>query len=149
MDEVSLRCMGCSNHIDVEEAVRRDWKTCERCHFFVCPECLADLGTDPVCLSYACQRLGRKMQVGSIPVEKVLFFAGREARSTDPDGLLYRLFYEENENLDLPFTLVEVPEPEVEAQLGPLTVQEEVWKSHRLVVTKRRRGKFVSWEKIY
>ena len=140
--------MGCAESVGLEEAVRREWKGCDTCHFFICGLCFADLGDAPPCLSYLCQRSGKPLLAGAIPVEKVLFFAGHQVQQTERQGLLYRLFYEEREDLDLPFTLVEMAEEEEDDIRGPLTLQEEVWQNHRLVVTRRRRGKFVSWEKI-
>lgn len=149
MDEVSLRCMGCQSSASLAEAVRGNWQMCANCNFFICQWCSANRGEARFCFSYPCQRLRRPFHLGPIPVERIMIFARNSYRDSYRQGLLYRLFFEE-QGACSPWTLKE-PEPEKLDDTGeallPL-IQEEVWSNHKLVVTKRLGGKFITWEKI-
>ncbi len=151
MDEVSLRCMGCQTSSSLADAVRGNWQMCANCNFFICQWCSDNRGEEArFCFSYPCQRLRRPFRLGGIPIERILIFARNSYRHTYRQGLLYRLFYEAQEKSRTPWTLTE-PEPEKIASDGEVMlphVQEEVWQNHKLVVTKRLGGKFITWEKI-
>ena len=150
LDEVSIRCMGCREHQTLEGAIHAEWRICERCQFFICHFCLDHLGETRSCLSYTCQREEASIEDEPIPVDRVLLFARSQASLQRHKGLLHDLFYRSGPGLDLPFVLRENDEAPmaVEEEERPITVQEEVWRNHRLVITKRAGGKFITWEKI-
>ncbi|MBI4615043.1 MAG: hypothetical protein HY720_15630 [Planctomycetes bacterium] len=150
-DEVSIRCMGCRAENTLEGAIQDEWRICDHCHFFICRFCLENLGDERYCLSYACRQAHRPIEAGPVPIERVLLFARVERARSRKKGLLYKLFFADGPGLDLPFVLREVEEEpdEDDPSRRPATVQEEVWRNHRLVVTKRRAGKFITWEKIF
>lgn len=152
LDEVSIRCMGCREHNTLEGSIADEWRICDHCQFFICRFCMENLGDSRYCLSYACRRDNRHLELGPIPVERVLLFARSQQATRGRKGLLHRLFFAGGD-LDLPFVLRESDEAgsplageEVEER--PTTIQEEVWRNHSLVVTKRRGGKFITWEKL-
>ncbi len=150
MDEVSLRCMGCQTSSSLADAVRGGWQMCGNCNFFICQWCGENRGEARFCFSYPCQRLRRPFRLGAIPVERIMIFARNSYRHSYREGLLYRLFYEDQEKTTSPWTLSEPEARTVTAEGEVLLprVQEEIWLNHKLVVTKRLGGKFITWEKI-
>ena len=80
------------------------------------------------------------------------------AESNKPEGitagLLEALFFEDEQMGFMPFYAAvekqkqDESEDEDELSLEPPKIQEEVWSSFGFVMTKRRRGKFITWEKI-
>lgn len=147
MDEVSLRCMGCQSPSSLIDAVKSDWQMCDHCNFFICPWCRERIGEARFCLSYPCQRTRRPFKLGAIPVERILVFARNSYRRSYREGLLYRLFFEQAEQAGSPWSLIAPDEQQAPDAIVP-RMQEEVWSNHQLVVTKRRGGKFITWEKI-
>ncbi len=149
LDEVSIRCMGCRENHTLEGAIRDEWRICDHCQFFICRFCMENLGDSRYCLSYQCRQAQREFALGPIPVERVLLFARSQVVRGQKKGLLHKLFFE-SEGGDLPWLLRETGDPERDDDLEsrPVTLQEEVWRNHRLVVTKRRGGQFITWEKI-
>lgn len=147
INDVSIRCMGCSQRSELDIALRNNWLMCEHCNFNICEECYGYLD-EKKCLSYICSARNREIKPVPIPIEKILIFA-RENNSTDSrQGLLFKLFYEQQEksNSLAFFSTVEKKE---NIENRPAKIQEETWKDNELVITKRRGGKFITWEKIY
>lgn len=151
IDEVSIRCVGCSQQQSLTEAVRSGWKMCKHCNFSICSFCLENLGADRKCISYICSPKRRQFEEVPLPVEKILIFAQEAAYKEYRQGLLYKLFYEEQERHHAAplFVVQEKHQDEVAEDLRPTQVQEEAWKNFQLVITKRRGGKFITWEKVY
>jgi hypothetical protein len=151
IDEVSIRCVGCSQQQTLAEAVRSGWKMCKHCNFSICSFCQENLGPNRKCISYVCSPKGRAFEPVTLPVDKILIFAQEYAYKEYRQGLLYKLFYEEQERCQAApfFVIQEKNEEAVSEDLRPTHVQEEVWKNFQLVITKRRGGKFITWEKVY
>lgn len=150
MDEVSIRCMGCFQQRTLEQAIREGWLMCKTCQFTICNICYQEIGEHGKCLSYLCQQKNNDLIAVPIPVEKILVFAQDNMQQEYKQGLLYKLFYEERERIHAPafFVVKEKDTDDVPEALKPSKIQEEVWKNCQLVVTKRRGGKFISWERI-
>lgn len=147
--EVSIRCMGCSSLRTLEEAVRQGWKMCKLCNFAICEFCYANLDPSQQCLSFECAPRHRKLEPIPLPVEKILIFAQEHSYEQYQEGLLYRLFYQDQELSNAPpFFVVREREDRRSLEDKPTKLQEEVWNNFRLVITKRKGGKFVTWEKI-
>lgn len=150
MDEVSIRCMGCWQSNTLEDAIRNDWKMCKHCNFAICSYCRQHLDNTQKCLSHVCMARGRKFEEIALPVEKILIFAQDHSYKEYRKGLLYKLFYEEQEQQQAaPYFAIKEQEHLLDLEQKPTKVQEEIWKNYQLVITKRRGGKFVTWEKIY
>ena len=86
---------------------------------------------------------GREIELSDIPIARLNLFARSELTELATDSLLYRLFYESED------VLAEKGEtkPEHPADMFIQTC-EEVWKNKKLVLTKRRRGRFISLQYI-
>lgn len=152
ISDVSIRCMGCTQLQTLDQAVRGSWKMCDHCNFSICAGCYGHLDEKKLCLSYVCSPKKRSLDPVPIPVEKILVFAKEHQHGEGKKGLLYKLFFEEGENIhSLPFFVSREQEIKNTADTldKPTQVQEEIWKSFELVITKRRGGKFISWEKVY
>lgn len=94
-----------------------------------------------------------QLSPGPIPVEKVMLFLEQNKKEGITAGLLEALFFENEQMSYQPFyTEVEkkviVKDEETTIELEPANIQEEMWASFGFVMTKRRRGKFITWEKI-
>lgn len=84
-----------------------------------------------------------------IPIERILVFAQENSQNEYKQGLLYKLFYEERERMHTPaFFIVQEKKTDVPENEKPTKIQEEIWKNFQLVVTKRKGGKFISWERV-
>jgi len=46
------------------------------------------------------------------------------------------------------FFIVQEKKTDVPENEKPTKIQEEIWKNFQLVVTKRKGGKFISWERV-
>lgn len=148
VEEVSLRCMGCSQLLSLEEAVKQNWQMCRHCGTGICSRCLGDLDVRRHCLSFACSSQRRIIDLMPIPVQKILAFAQEHYQENYRQGILYKLFYEQEETRHTPafFVIKTKVEPDIEAV--PHTIREEMWKNFQLVITKRRGGQFITWEKV-
>ena len=143
--EVKVWCMGCSQQVSAEEAALLNWKYCSHCHHFICPECLSNLGSKPKCLSERCSQESLYMHIEDIPLAKITMFAKSQLTELPSDCLLYKLFYKVDE------LYAEGPKMNLGSdEAADLFIQtaEETWKNQRLVLTKRSRGRFISWQKI-
>ncbi len=148
-DEVSIRCMGCSQLSTLEDAIRQEWRMCKFCNFTICNFCLEHLGSERQCLSYICLSKKRALDPVPLPVEKIIIFAQENYQSDYRQGLLYQLFYKEREKLYAPpFFVVQEKKDQVQEEEKPTKLQEEVWKNYQVVITKRKGGKFVTWERV-
>lgn len=150
LDEVSMRCMGCNTSQTLETAVRQGWKMCRLCNFAICGFCYENLDPAQHCLSFECTPRHRKLDPIPLPIEKILIFAQEHAYEQDQKGLLYKIFYQDQELTNAPpfFVVREKERAQPSLEDKPTKVQEEVWSNFRLVITKRRGGKFITWEKI-
>ena len=150
MDEVSIRCMGCSQIKTLEKAAFEGWKICSHCNFTICEFCCKNLEKQQYCLSYLCSSQNRKINLVPLPVAKIIIFAQGNYQSEYKQGLLYKLFYKDQEKLKTPafFIAAEKEKQIIEADNKPSKVQEEIWKNFQLVITKRKGGKFITWERV-
>ena len=95
-----------------------------------------------------------QLSPGPIPVEKVIMFVEQNKPEGITGGLLETLFFEDEQMGFMPFYASvekkreDEPEDEDDLSLEPPKIQEEMWSSFGFVMTKRRRGKFITWEKI-
>lgn len=94
-----------------------------------------------------------QLSLGPIPVEKVILFFEQNKKEGITARLLEALFFEDEQTSYMPFyTEIEKKnindDDEKNLELEPTNIQEEVWATFGFVMTKRRRGKFITWEKI-
>ncbi len=149
MDEISIRCMGCNSILHLEQAVHEGWQMCKRCQFAICSFCYEHLDFGKHCLSYLCSAKHLAIEPMPLPIEKILVFAEENYLNDYRKGILYKLFYENAEQRLRPNAFViqektDQPNPTDR----PTQIQEEVWKNFQLVITKRRGGKFITWERV-
>ncbi|MBN1233294.1 MAG: hypothetical protein JXA60_08080 [Candidatus Coatesbacteria bacterium] len=142
--EIKVWCMGCRQQLEIEQAALVGWKYCGNCHHFICPECLSIIGSRKACLSDRCREEGLMMDIQDIPLAKITLFARSQLTELPEDSLLYKLFYKKEELLAKDKT------KPIENEVADIFIQtaEEVWKNKRIVLAKRRRGRFISWQNL-
>ena len=151
---VSVRCAGHNGRATLKEAVDGGWRMCRICRTFICPKCIQefDLKMMGACPSFIFGIDKHQLSPGPIPVEEVILYVESNKPEGITGGLLESLFYEDEQMGFVPFyAAVEKKEEEIdddELSLEPPKIQEEIWSSFGFVMTKRRRGKFITWEKI-
>ena len=152
---VSVRCAGHNGRATLKEAVEAGWRMCRVCRSFICPKCIDefDLKMKGTCPSFIFGMEQHQLSPGPIPVEEVILFVESNKKEGITGGLLETLFYEDEQMGFMPFYAAvekkkEKEEEEEDLSLEPSKIQEEMWSSFGFVMTKRRRGKFITWEKI-
>ncbi|NHJ41228.1 MAG: hypothetical protein FK731_14445 [Asgard group archaeon] len=153
---VSVRCAGHNGRATLKEAVEEGWRMCRICRSFVCPKCIQefDFKMGGVCPSFIFGIESHQLSPGPIPVEEVILFAEQNKSEGITGELLEALFFEDEQMGFMPFYATidkgthEETEDDDELSLEPAKIQEEMWASFGFVMTKRRRGKFITWEKI-
>jgi hypothetical protein len=152
---VSIRCAGHNGRATLREAVDAGWRMCRICRTFICPKCIQefDLKMMGACPSFIFGIDRHQLSPGPIPIEEVMLFVESNKSEGITGGLLESLFFEDEQMGFMPFYAAvekkaEEKEEDDELNLDPPKIQEEVWASFGFVMTKRRRGKFITWEKI-
>ena len=154
---VSVRCAGHNGRATLKEAIEAGWRMCRICKSFICPNCIQefDLKMNGTCPSFIFGIEKHDMSPGPIPVEEVILFVESNKSEGITAPLLEALFFEDEQMGFIPFYAAvdkkkpDKAKPETEEGTTELPkIQEENWKSFGFVMTKRRRGKFVTWEKI-
>jgi len=155
---VSIRCVGHNGRATLKEALKEGWRMCRVCLSFICPKCIQefDLKRGGVCPSFIFGMEQHALSLAPIPVEEVLVFVEQNKTEGITAGLLEALFYEDEQMGFIPFyatvedkkLLGGVALEESDENSEPPKIQEEIWASFGFVMTKRRRGKFITWEKI-
>ena len=150
MSEVAIRCQACNAHSELDKAVKAGWQSCIHCGSFVCADCLADLGESFPCLSSACMRAERMFSATPIPIDRVLVFARTQQLLDMEDSFLSRVFFDEYGAWGPNgYALRGTEQAAAPPQDDPGKVQAETWEGHQLVITRRKRGRFVTWERVY
>jgi hypothetical protein len=142
-EEILIWCSCCRKQIELDHALMQGWKYCNTCCHFTCADCLHDTGNK--CYSDLCRNIEEQPQLTTIPVEKIVLFSKTNQnpiQQMDKDSLIFKLFYRDEYIKNTPF---EVLHQQAEAEVK---TTEEIWRAHGIVITKRRRGKFISWEKL-
>ena len=152
IEEVAIRCQACGERCELADAVKRGWRACQHCGSFVCGECLGLLGENFRCLSAVCMDAGRHFESQPIPVDRVLVFARAQQVLAMEDSFLFRVFFEDDIHHGHDDYTLQAQEPENASRASdednPAKIQMETWQGHRLVLTRRRHGRFVSWERV-
>ena len=153
-ETVSIRCAGHNGRATLREALDAGWRMCRVCRTFVCPACINefDMKMQGLCPSFIFGVDQHQLSPGPIPVEEVMIYVEQNKPKGITGGLLEVLFFEDEQMGFMPFyASVEDKEEEMEEDelgLEPPKIQEEIWSSFGFVMTKRRRGKFITWERI-
>jgi hypothetical protein len=151
---VSVRCVGHNGRVTLKEAVDSGWRMCRVCHSFICPQCIEefDVKMNGTCPSFIFGMESHQLSPGPIPVQEVMLFVETNKQEGLTAPLLEALFFEDEQMGFMPFYASvndnQPEEEEEEEELTPPKIQEEHWASFGFVMTKRRRGKFITWEKI-
>ncbi|HUT82738.1 MAG TPA: hypothetical protein VMZ29_16200 [Candidatus Bathyarchaeia archaeon] len=150
---VSVRCAGHNGRATLKEAVAEGWRMCRVCRSFICPKCIQefDFKMNGICPSFIFGIESHQLSPGPIPVEEVILFVEQNKSEGITAGLLEALFFEDEQMGFMPFYAAvekELVSEDDELNLDPAKIQEEMWSSFGFVMTKRRRGKFITWEKI-
>ena len=146
---IAIRCVGHNAKRVVSEAILEGWKACARCSLFICPQCIRIFREENnnLCPSYHVGHPTHQMQLENIALEEILLFAHKHARP-ETGNLIYKVFYRpENPLPILPEEFV-LPISEKDADAYTAKVKGEIWRKYGVVIVKRKRGKFVTWEKL-
>jgi hypothetical protein len=106
------------------------------------------------CPSYILGIEKHLMELEPIPTERIIVFAEEFQPTSITADLLEDLFYDDYKQSSRPFyasvsqSLESEEEKTVTSDSAYAKIQEEHWKSFGFVMTKRKRGKFITWEKI-
>lgn len=152
---VSIRCAGHNGRATLRESVDAGWRMCRICRTFICPKCIQefDLKMAGACPSFIFGIDRHQLSPGPIPIEEVMLFVESNKSEGITGGLLESLFFEDEQMGFMPFYAAvekkaEEEDKDDELSLEPPKIREEIWSSFGFVMTKRRRGKFITWEKI-
>ena len=153
VDDIELVSVASGVRVSLDRAMREGWVVCHHCGAPYDPtdvELLREeYGDSAQCLSDACRRRSGPLITDPLPLERIVVFATANMHREFREGLLYQLFYADDADRTHPhFMLREqgsdaapqplIPQPEAR-------IQEENWSGMGLVITKRRRGRFVAW----
>ena len=154
---VSIRCAGHNGKATLKEALEAGWRMCRTCRSFICPKCIQefDFKMKGMCPSFIFGIENHPLSLAPIPAEEVILFVEANKQEGISAGLLEALFFEDDQMSFTPFyasTELKHDKSEIMEENEKLTeppkIQEEIWASFGFVMTKRRRGKFITWEKI-
>jgi hypothetical protein len=151
--EIAIRCQACGTRCDLVDAVKCGWRSCTHCGTFLCHDCLTDLGDASPCMSAVCMAAHRRFSSAPIPVDRILVFARSQQVLEMENSFLDRMFFAHDATrVGQAYNLRPVAGDAAGATPGDdalAHVQTETWRGHHLVITRRRRGKFVTWERVY
>ena len=141
LSTVGISCMACGAKTSLEEALQTGWKQCDTCQFFICPTCLR-IVRDTMrgrCPSFSQGVTRHTLHPVEIPTERLLLFVRSQHQQGRTGPLIQALFYTSKRGLDQ-----RPPTPPEEEGL----TREEVWRRYGLVLVRRVRGRWVTWEKV-
>ncbi len=157
--DIEIVSVATGRRATLEVAVREGWVICEHCGSPYDPadvELLREEDAEARCISDVCRNRRQPLGTVPLPIERIVVFARARMHRDFRHGLLYRIFYEHDDTHIHPhFALKEEAREAADAtekggtsgQTQP-TVREENWLNRGLVLTKRKRGRFVSWVPI-
>jgi len=88
--------------------------------------------------------------VEPIPIESIILFSKEQSvidDGLDRESLVYKMFYKEEYLTRQSFESLKLHKEMTQAK-GECLTREEIWKNNKIVLTQRRNGKFVAWQKI-
>ena len=86
------------------------------------------------------------MELDELPYDEVLRFTRRALSAPEVSPVIYDLFFR---NLQDEFEPLRVTEVEEEPQDDTLSIlRREQWRRYGLVLVKRRRGQYITWEQV-
>ncbi|MGE3853347.1 MAG: hypothetical protein AB7K09_16530 [Planctomycetota bacterium] len=155
-DDIELVSVATGRRVTLDTAMREGWVVCHHCGAPYDPTDVQllreDGGEHAACISDACRRRSAPLQTDPLPLERIVVFAASNMEREFREGLLYQLFYAgDSDRIHPHFTLREQGTADAAARPAPVVpqaearIQEENWSGMGLVITKRRRGKFVAW----
>lgn len=143
IEEILIWCTLCKKQTKLEDALLNGWKYCNVCYHFTCNDCAKDSNNN--CLSDICRSQVKKPILGAIPVEKIVLYSktmDSAVTDIDRDSLIFKIFYYEEFVKNTPFEILR------RKAEGDIKTTEEIWRDHRIIVVRRKHGKFDSWERI-
>lgn len=146
---IAIRCVGHNAKRVVSEAILEGWKTCARCSLFICPQCVRIFREENnnLCPSYHVGYPSHQMQLENIALEELLLFVRKHAQP-EIGTLIHEVFYHPETPIPRLSEEFVLPLSETDADTHPATIKEEIWRKYGVVIVKRKRGKFVTWEKL-
>ena len=144
---IGVTCAVCSRKIDLKGAISEEWKKCSVCGIFLCPDCINLVsetmnGYCPSTMLFSYPR--HKLELENISTDEVLVFAKKIREDGLIGPLIERLFYASSH-----YEKQTPPSNNTSwSRSDDAITKEELWRRYGLVIVKRRRGKFIMWEKI-
>lgn len=145
LSTVGISCVACGTRTTLEEAIQTGWQQCQRCQFFIDPNCIRIVETTMkgTCPSFGQGFSRHTLQPADIPSEQILIFVREEYQQGRVGELINSLFYTK------PAKQAELASPPrlLPAEEESLT-REEVWRRYGLVLVRRLHGRWATWEKV-
>jgi len=143
-----IECMVCSSRVSIRDAEKLEWRKCRICGGFICPDCLELVlrEMNGVCPSSIYMGFKpHKMELDEISAQEILILA-KEIYSRGRVGpIIKEVFY--SDPLTVQFEALTFRKKKAKKR-DEAEVREEIWRRYGLVLVKRARGKFVTWEPI-
>ncbi|MFX0060995.1 MAG: hypothetical protein ACFFC7_02335 [Candidatus Hermodarchaeota archaeon] len=150
-DYVLVYCMACRTKTTLPEARETGYAICKICNTILCPDCIkAYEGSEPTQHASFMGRPPHPLELGYLPVSDILIFAEKITRELSGE-LVWKCFYKNEEAFYGRFPILskkpkkQGQEPDIRMEVP---IREEYWRNFGTVITRRNRGKFVSWEKL-
>jgi len=145
----AIRCLGHGGaQVALADAALEGWKYCRKCHGFICPKCIESFrrNAEGQCPGSLTTGHDHPMELDELPYDAILRFTRRALSAPEVSPLLYELFFR---HLQDEFEPLRVTESREEPQDDPVSVlRREQWRRYGLVLVKRRRGKYITWEQV-
>ncbi len=154
LEDLALVCAGCRERETVKLATKLGWNECTTCHHHLCPECIKDWMQEGEGLCPGGHSLNKPHKMDLFPIDptEIQQFTLKASRSSDQvifdeHSLTARILYEPI-NPHHRYGHLSIERQLEQLIKDNLTPKEETWKRYGLVLVKRYRGKFTSWEKV-
>lgn len=144
-----VRCAGHGGEASLADAALEGWKYCRTCHGFICPRCIERfrVEADGMCPGSTTTGSQHPMDIDELPYDEVVRFARQALKAEELSPVLYELFFRELQDEIQPIRALH-EEPEEEEDDTTSVLRREHWRRYGMVLVKRRRGRYVTWEQV-
>ena len=155
-DTVAVRCVADGRVDYIRNAVAQEWKQCKICNYIICNACIdeyqqykSDNGTI-VCPGSYFRRDIHNMDLNPVKLDEILLVAQKKQIKPATGLLIQRAFYQAKKQQS---SLVDTLDDSMIFQITPadesgISVRQEEWMNMGSVIVKRKRGKYVMWERL-
>lgn len=143
--------MACRKKVSLPEGREIGFQICRTCNTILCPTCItAYLESEPTQHASFMGRAPHPLDLGYLPVSDILIFAEKMTRELSGE-LVWNCFYKDEEALFgrvSGFSAKSKKQQKTSEMNLEVPIREEYWRNFGTVITRRNRGKFLSWERL-